>query len=372
MKKEVMLIVTLALIVAAVYGYQQSSYEQEVKDLYEEVKTNFSQLRGCNLENVSIRVVTQQWVKDRWGSEKVQEQVPQYLKDQELFFKSLMVVDENFSYYQRKNQEVAGFMAFSWEGDVYVVKENFDPNSPGAGETLAHELEHLVQARQFNLENDGTYDGERAVGSIIEGDAILAGKLFAGKNVSPNRSFEVNEENSLDFMYMFSYNFGFPYIAKIYQKEGYEGVNEVLRNYPVTTEQIIHYNCSQNEFKELENNEFPGELAKEDRLGELVAFTFLAAHLNDAAARKAAEGWNGDSYVLYRDNNSFNWQWKTAWDSESDAREFYNTSRDLLEKLGSHDKGKWVISEEYLNQEIEIALNGSVVVLEGENWGNTA
>ncbi len=367
MKKKVLLILILALLAAAIYGYQQVKYEQEVKDLYREVKANFTQLRGYELDNVSIKIVTKQWVKDRWGSQKVQEQVPEYLKNQELFFKSLMVVDENFSYYHRKNKEVAGFMAFSWEGDVYVVKENFDPSSLGAGETIAHELEHLVQARQFNLENDGTYDGERAVGSIIEGDAILAGKLYAGKNVSPSRSFEVNEENSLNFMYMFSYNFGFPYIAHIYQKEGYEGVNEVLRNYPITTEQIIHYNYSRNNFKELENDEFPGEMAKEDRLGELVAFTFLAAHLNDTIARNAAEGWNGDSYVLYRDNNSFYWQWKTAWDSDSDAEEFYNASRDLLNKLGSSQDDKWAISEDYLDQKIEIALKGSTVVLEGAN-----
>lgn len=370
MKKKILLILILALLAAAVYGYQQVKYEQEVKDLYREVKTNFTQFRGYELENVSIKVVTTQWVKDRWGSQKVQEQVPQYLKDQELFFKSLMVVDENFSYYKRKNQEVAGFMAFSWEGDVYVVKENFDPNSPGAGETLAHELEHLVQARQFNLENDGTYDGERAVGSIIEGDAILAAKLYAGKNISPTRSFEVNEDNSLNFMYMFSYNFGYPYIAKIHQKEGYEGVNEVLKNYPITTKQIIHYNYSRNEFKELDNDEFPGELAKEDRLGELVTFTFLAAHLNDTIAREAAEGWNGDSYVLYRDNNSFNWQWKIAWDTENDARDFYNTSRDMLSNLGNYRGGSWAISEKYLDQKIEIALDGSTVVLEGENWGD--
>ncbi|MFW6128574.1 MAG: eCIS core domain-containing protein [Halobacteriota archaeon] len=370
MKKEILLIVILALVVTAVYGYQQNRYEEEVTDLFEGVKTNFSQFRGCDLDNVSIRVVTTQWVKDRWGSQTVQEQVPQYLQNQELFFKSLMVVDDNFSYYQRKDQEVSGFMAFSWEGDVYVVKENFDPNSPGAGETLAHELEHLVQARQFNLENDGTYDGERAVGSIIEGDAILAGKLYAGKNISPTRSFEVDEDNSLNFMYMFSYNFGYPYIARLYNKEGYEGVNEVLRNYPITTEQIIHYNYSRNEFRELENDEFQGELAKEDRLGELMAFTFLAAHLNDTNARKAAEGWNGDSYVLYRDNDSFNWQWKIAWDSQSDAEEFYNASRDLLEKLGTYEGGRWAITQKYLHQEIEVVLSDNLVVLEGKNMGD--
>lgn len=370
MKKEILLIVTLALLVTAIYGYQQVRYEQEVEDLYKEAKANFTQLRGYELDNVSIKIVTKQWVKDRWGSQTVQEQTPQYLKNQELFFKSLMVVDENFSYYQRKNKEVAGFMAFSWEGDVYVVKENFDPKSFGAGETLAHELEHLVQARQFNLKNDGTYDGERAVGSIIEGDAVLAGKLYAGKNITPTRSFEVNEENSLNFMYMFSYNFGYPYIAHMYQKEGYEGVNKVLRNYPVTTEQIMHYNYSRNEFKELDNDEYPGELAKEDRLGELAAFTFLATHLNDTTARKAAEGWNGDSYVLYRDNNSFNWQWKIAWDSESDAREFYNVSRDMLGELGTYEDDAWVISENYLDQEVKIALNGTKVVLKGENWGD--
>ncbi len=367
MKKEILLLVTLAILITAVYGYQQFRYEQEVKDLYQEVKADFTQLRGYDLDNVTVKVVTQQWVKDRWGSQKVQEQVPTYLKDQELFFKSLMIVDDNFSYYQRKNQEVAGFMAFSWEGDVYVVKENFDPSSPGAKETLAHELEHLVQARQFNLKNDGTYDGERAVGSIIEGDAILAGKLFAGKNVSPTRSFEVNEDNSLNFMYMFSYNFGYPYIAHMYQKEGYEGVNEILRNYPITTEQIIHYNYSRSESREPDNDEFEGELVKEDRLGELVAFTFLAAHLNDTTARKAAEGWDGDSYVLYRDNNSFNWQWKIAWESESDAEEFYHASRDLLDELGSSEGNKWMISEKYLPQDIEVALNGTLVVLGGNS-----
>lgn len=63
-------------------------------------------------------------------------------------------------------------------------------------------------------------------------------------------------------MYIFSYNFGYPYIAHIYQKEGYDGVNEILRNYPMTTEQIMHYNYSRNEFKELDNDEYSGRVGQ--------------------------------------------------------------------------------------------------------------
>lgn len=366
MKRKILVIAVLIVIFIGVCNFE-NSYETKVNKLYREVLEDFSELRGYYLDenNVSLKVVTKKWVLDRWGAGKVEAADPGYLENEELFLKSLMLVNKNFSYYKRKNEEVGGFMAFSWMGDVYVVKENFDPEYPGAGEALVHELEHIIQRDCFNLRGDGTYDGEKAAGAIIEGDAVLAGRLYAGKNISEINVYEVDENNVLNFIYLFPYNYGVRYLARYYEKGGYEFVDEVLRNPPTTTEQIIHF--VNDSFEIPENDVFPCELVKVERLGELFVFSFLAAHINDSEAWRAAEGWNGDSYVLYKNCTGlkFRWQWRILWDSEEDAEEFYTTLNETMQKIAKRKENYWITGKGYLNQRISAVLTGNEVTIDG-------
>jgi hypothetical protein len=256
-------------------------------------------------------------------------------------------------------------MAFSWRGNVYVVKENFNPESAHSAEAIVHELEHIVQEKHFDLKDDGSYDGKKAVGAIIEGDAVLAGRLYAGRNISEMDYYEVDEENCLNFLYLFPYKYGIRFLADVYIREGYEGVDRILKNPPLTTEQILH---NKNEsFREVENDKLSGILVKKDRLGELLVFVFLAAHINDSIAYRAAEGWDGDSYVLYRDSG-FRWQWKILWDDEKDAQEFYCALEDMLELIAEPSNNAWIISGDFLEQRLKIALLGNMVIIEGESF----
>jgi len=366
MKKELLSVVILLTILVAVYQLEYS-YESRVNKLYKEVLKDFSEIRGYRLDenNVSLRVVTRGWVLERWGAEKVERDTPDYLKNEELFLKSLMLVKENFSYYKRKNKEIAGFMAFSWMGDVYVVKENFDPEYQGAGEALVHELEHVIQKNYFNIKGDGTYDGDKATGAIIEGDAVLAGRLYAGKNISEINEYEIDEDNVLNFIYLFPYNYGVRYLARYYEKGGYSLVDEVLRNPPSTTEQIIHF--VNDSFELVENDVFSGELIKKDRLGELFVFSFLASHINDSKAWIAAEGWNGDSYVLYKNctDVEFRWQWIILFDSEEDALEFLTVLNEVMQKIAEKEDSHWITDRGYIKQKISIAISGNEVRIEG-------
>jgi|Deesub1362A_J573_1020465.scaffolds.fasta_scaffold00953_4 hypothetical protein len=364
MKKEVIALMIVLAFIFLPTVLDDLAYNSKVDGLYQNVLSNFSEMRGYPLaENVSIKVVTKDWVLQRWGATRVEEEVPDYLENEELFLKTLMLVKKNFSYYKRKNEEVGGFMAFSWKGDIYVVKENFNPESPNAGEAIVHELEHIIQEKYFDIEDDGTFDGEKATGAIIEGDAVLAGRLYAGKNLSDMQEYEVDEDNCLNFIYMFPYHYGIRYLSRIYEKEGYAGVDEALRNPPMTTEQILHSNYEF--FEDVENEVYAGNLIKKERLGELMVFTFLAAHLNDSIAREAAHGWNGDSYVLYR-NSGFVWEWKILFDSFEDADEFYNVFEKMMGDLGNYSKGEWSVSEDYINQTLTVEVNGLEVKIKGE------
>lgn len=373
--KLIFLLAVVIVLSTGLYFADQLIYQNKVESLYSHVLSNFSEIRGYEVDKnrVPIHVVSRQWVLDRWGAEKVEESVPQYLVDEELFLKTLLLVDDNFSYYVRKNQEVGGFLAFSWKGEVYVVKEHFDPEQPGSGEALAHEVEHIIQEEYYELEDDGTYDGKKAVGAIIEGDAVLAGKLYFMKNLTDSEPlYEIHEDNALNFLYMFPYNNGISYLSKIYLESGYEGIDSVLKDPPVTTKQILHSNRENSGFESVSNDLFNGELVREDRLGELMVFTFLAAHIDDDKARIAASGWNGDSYVLYRgsegsESSGFKWQWKIAWESENDAEEFLDAFDSMMYNLSLNGADFWEIQHKYLPQKIWASTSGNVVVIYGES-----
>lgn len=359
----------IAIALLSLLAFQGShvdkEYIEKVEGLYSNVMRNFSKIRGYDVE-VPLKVVTVQWVLERWGAEKVDSE---YLRNEELFLKSLLLVPKNFSYPERKSEEVRSFRAFSWEGAIYVVYENFNPDE-SAAETMAHELEHIVQEKYFELKSDGSYDGEKAYAATIEGDAVLMGWLYTKKNISIEHyeMSEINERNCLDFLYHFPYIYGARFVCEAYINGGYAEVDKILKNLPQTTEQIIHPEkyYSNEGFEYIGEDAFAQnmELIKKDRLGEILVFVFLAAHIDDDVASKAAEGWNGDSYILYKNTNGFIWRWTIAWDSKEDAYEFYNAVKEMLSDVGWGDDG-WV-NAPYIEQRVEVELNGKAVIIKGE------
>lgn len=368
----------IAIIFTVSYAYfYTDSYEAQANQVFKEVLRDFEKIRGYNISEVQLKIVTKDWVVQQWGGRSYDEEA---LKDDEVFYKALMLAPSNFSVEKRKDEEVGLFMAFAWEGDIYVVKENFDPGSDSARETIAHELEHIVQERYFNLTSDGSFDGDKASAAIIEGDAVVAGWVYAGKNVSAEigskTDKEINENNSLTVLFLFPYHYGSTFIARFYINGGFEGVNEVLTAPPTTTEQIIHvekYLSSElfRDFESFESFDKPNpnwRIVKDTRMGEYFLYIFLATHVFDSGAYNAASGWDGDRLTIYRSGDGFKWRWKIGFDTVNDANEFYIAMALMLNKLGTKtSESSWEIGEPYVRQKIKVEIDGDVITLYGES-----
>lgn len=369
----------IAIVFTVSYAYYYTdSYEAQANQVFKEVLEDFQKIRGYNISDVQLKIVTKDWVVQQWGGRSYDEEA---LKDDETFYKALMLAKSNFSVERQKDEEVGLFMAFAWKGDIYVVKENFDPGSDSARETLAHELEHIVQERYFNLTSDGSYDGDKASAAIIEGDAVVAGWVYAGKNLSAEVKNEVekaheeiNENNSLTTLFLFPYHYGSTFMARFYLDGGFDEVNRVLTRPPVTTEQVIHVEkyLSSETFRNFEGynpEALKGwRVVKDTRMGEYFLYIFLATHVFDSAAYNAASGWDGDRLTLYRNGDDFKWRWKIGFDTASDANEFYIATALMLNKLGTKTSdSSWVIGEPYAKQKITVEIDGDVITLYGES-----
>ena len=375
-KKTVMgALVLIAGILAISYAFLYAdSYDARASHVFQQVLKDFGKIRGYDISDVNLKIVTKDWVVKQWGGGSYDEEA---LKDDEVFYKALMLVPSNFSVKKQKNEEVSLFMAFAWEGDIYVVKENFDPESDAAGEALAHELEHIVQEKYFNLTSDGSYDGDKAIAAITEGDAVVAGWVYAGKNVSAEMSGQTEEEiydnNSLTALFLFPYHYGSKFMGHFYLEGGFDRVNDVLTSPPTTTEQIIHVEkyLSGETFRNFEGyklNESGWRVVKDTRMGEYFLYVFLASHVLDSAAYNAASGWDGDRLTIYRSGDDFKWRWRIGFDTVNDANEFYIAVSLMLNKLGTKTSdSSWEISAPYVKQKIRVEINGDVITLYGQS-----
>jgi hypothetical protein len=384
MQKNIIVVSVLFLfLLLATYNaiFQQSDGQKDeyyisAFSLYKSVEEKMEKIRGFEVD-VPFTVVDKRWVLERWGAEAIDEE---YLNDEEIFYKALLLVPSDFRFEERRNKEVGSFMAFYWEGKIYVVRENFNPTDNSSGEALAHELEHAIQDR-FGISSDDTFDGDKAYGAIVEGDAILAGWLYSDKSVEnqikatgekiscdnePNKGYDSN----LHLIFYFPYLFGSKFIGSKYLEGGYAEVDKILENPPSTTEQIMHPEKAGEGFEKVDagfdSSGFDPQwrVVRDDRMGEFFIYIFLSTHLNDCVAEKAAEGWNGDNLKLIRKNGEFSFVWKISFDSKMDADEFEVALLEMLRKLGEKRDDWWIL--ELNNEKITYERDGKYITIIGK------
>ena len=328
MKRVIIFLFVAVLISACV---------DEISESYKEALREFNEFRGTNF-SPELKVVDTNFVLTHWGS---------YAESEDLFYKAMMILPANYSFKKAKEHDLKSFVAFVWEGKIYVVKENF--NKEKFKRTVFHELEHLYQER-FNISSDGTFDGEKAKAAAIEGDARLISKILAKEPLERESLMEIDEDNAYYILSSIHYAYGYNLALEVYNRTG--DTIYLLQNPPKTMEQVMHPE------KYFNNESF---LKMEgDRLGEAFVFVFLAAHVLDSSAKIAAEGWNGDSYYL----NDTGWSWKIAFDSEKDAVEFETAVNLMLMKLGEKKEDGYLIKEKYIPQIIKVERKNASVILQ--------
>jgi len=255
----------------------------------------------------------------------------------------------------------------------------------GQKPVMAHELTHALQDQHFNLRRfekwpHGDSDAELAAHALIEGDATLAMMIYMAKNplvaLAFSRSLTTGvateqydqAPRSMRESLVFPYSQGSEWATQLYRKGGWNMVSTAFTHLPLSSEQILHaekyFNyerpikivlpdvtsllngSKQQTPKSKQQLAISNQHSSRHRLpaadrplpagawrriesdvnGEWNYYLILDQFLNaPAESKRAAAGWAGDRYALYEGPNGQLFLGQVAaWDTETDAREFFD------------------------------------------------
>ena len=254
--------------------------------------------------------------------------------------------------------EVGGFYD-PRTGTLSVVGES---NAGLLGEiTLAHELTHALEDQRFGLDLPKSTGFQRdrasAAAALHEGTATIAMVDYAlvkqagtARVPAPLRALALKaldkatlpESSGLPRYVreglVFPYAAGARLIDRIQRRGGWAAVDRVLRaKPPVSTEQVMHP-------AKFEAHEAPARvsvpaprgarLIEQGDFGEFDTGQLLLAANGRRRATRAAAGWGGGGFALWRRGARYAVALHWTWDSARDAAEFARALRRTARRLG--------------------------------------
>lgn len=362
-------IITLAITVfilrytSPILYPQAVEADREIVRLVDEVKSHVEDIRDLKFpEETNVVVITREWVLKHWGPPPTPSKEMLY---KEIVYKLTFLVPPDFSIVEMEKQWTASFMAATSAYTLHIVKENFNVEDPTAKRALAHELTHILQYHYFKPEYPETLDSKLAVLALIEGDADLTADMYCNLTGIPPRPQPTIPLNSPYIaLQSFPYIYGENFVKQLYVKGGWTLVNEAYQNPPQTTEQIMHpekYLRKEEPVKVTLTVNVTGDQVYVDVMGEYYILLVLASKINLEEAMEAAEGWNGDKVILYRNNKAWTLYWNITWDTLNDAKGFYNTFIEALRNIEAK------VAVENNQAEIRIWSYMVTVTLNGKN-----
>jgi hypothetical protein len=241
--------------------------------------------------------------------------------------------------------QITGFYSNEF-GALYLVENS--GSCVQQSSTIVHELTHALQYQYLDIdglarERAGNWDANRALLSVIEGDAVATETLVLGFStrstcvrepvcfeIAPQRSASAYViERELDTWY----EDGSCFIQTV-RGQLTRGITGVFEDLPTTTEQILHpekYLAGELArpvlLSSLVESLGPGwEQKGSANFGEFGLQNLLLMGLADdrVQVQNAAAGWGGDSFFFYANGEGGQLlHLEMRWDSGADAREFY-------------------------------------------------
>ena len=277
---------------------------------------------------------------------------------------------------------------------------------------LAHELTHVLQDQHFDLlslpfENINHEDMAAATRALIEGDATLVmidymlqqqeqgidatqvpditESMYSWTESPFIRGFGIFQRVPryiIDNL-LFSYLYGFDFVLQLKRRGGWQAVNQAYADFPVSTEQILHpekYFAERDLPTIIHLPSLPEQFSswqelEQNTLGEFNIQILIDGFMPEKQSRIAAEGWDGDRFAFYEQTETGKQclAWYTTWDTEEDAREFFQIYVATLKKRYFHDseglkfpqvEDSIILEKE--NNTISVELRGTdVLVLDG-------
>ncbi len=297
---------------------------------------------------------------------------------------------------QTSGSSVAGFYSPS-DNEIKIITST--PNRPVIDNaTLAHELTHALQDQHYNLSkpkySGQTQDGQLAEEGVVEGEAnyIEEGYKHHCQTdwqcvATPKSGTDGGGSGQTNLGILLTilqpYSDGPVYVNHIRQQGGWQAFDKRFRHPPNSTEQTIHLTDQQPTPLPFNDTSTDGwktypHLGKNgsDTVGEASIYTMF--WYNDRQLESQGKsgikgfdwqqftntnsqydlynynstpssGWANDRVFPYYKNTSsgteHGYVWKTAWDSQQDAREFYTYYLRLLRARGATrtESGTYVI-----------------------------
>ncbi len=277
---------------------------------------------------------------------------------------------------------------------LYVVGDTTDFDEQDEL-TFAHEYVHGLQQIHFDIRllrdniEDNT-DRSWALTALIEGDATLAQLLYQLEHYDEEEQAAVqNAAQKSDFTayraapLVIQRAIAFPYvegpsfvIALYLERNDFELVDEAFVRLPVSTEQIIHPEkyIAEEAPVGVVLPDIGGLLGegweeiRQNTFGEAFFSSYLSSGIDEPQAAAAAAGWGGDRFGLYGGPEGATAMFAlTAWDTETDADEFFDTFRVFAQTVVD---GEWETIEEVASaflladdvREIVLTRNGLLEV----------
>ncbi|MGZ8583745.1 MAG: hypothetical protein ACXWXG_10510 [Actinomycetota bacterium] len=238
---------------------------------------------------------------------------------------------------------VDGELVFRADGDLDVVERV----------TLAHELTHAIDDQHFDLSRiDGVAarcrdEAFQAALGAVEGSAQFfsirllfefppADGDFSG--LGDGGSMPDGVPPFMVDLQLWPYTAGQAFVTELEARGGVGEVDEALRTFPTTTEQILHPErypddvASRVDVPDLSDalGDGWGDLDVM-QVGEAWLTAMLGLRLDAATAEAAAAGWDGGLYRAFTDGDDAAVVLTTAWDSVADADAFEQAAREWFE-----------------------------------------
>ena len=340
----------------------------------DEIEYQVIQLRGLRPTSPTHRrLLTESELQQEVLQELLQEYSPQEAEDEARVLALFGLLEPGYDlwalYQDLYSEQVLGFYDDASQQMSILSDADFDILERL---TYAHEYTHALQDQTYDFQDALNFDDEAceangdrciAIQSLLEGDAMLLQSQWLRTYASMADIAGLYDLNAalespvfsaapefIQQSMMFPYEQGASFVLRFYRQGLWAAVDDVYRNPPASTEQILHPTRYPDdvpiilELPDLENA-LPGEWREIGRstLGEWQLMMMLSQFLPDTTASYVADGWGGDSYAAFHDDTRDRSAIVliTAWDTSSDATQYFNTMRNYGDGRFSNATFSW-------------------------------
>jgi len=333
---------------------------KELVELGKQCEQRVIKLRGLKIKKpIRWEVTSKEQVRAYLKETLAEQYAPGEMEAEGDAMKALGLIPANMQYKEfilkLYEEQVGGY--YDPKKETFFLADWIAPSMQES--IISHELTHALQDQHFDIDKfvervKGNSDAMYARAALVEGEATLVMMLDSMRNMGIEVELEMLDldgtlgsllmtlstsqfpsfaeaPRALKETLMFPYLKGLNFVIFGKKQGAWAKIDKVYDDLPVSTEQILHPE------KYFLKRDIPitvvlpaiekivGRSWKkiyDDVLGEFMTRHLLAGLDDRDEENKAAAGWDGDKFWVFKRDDELAWVQISFWDSEKDATEF--------------------------------------------------